>query len=157
MLVDLPSQVSGFTSDPFMAELARLTGGNLKPERLDQGVYLTHMNFNHELRAAGLLLTEYPFNDWGSGKEYDPSAPDDYGVCDNYHQVTAKWHKQLDVPDRKFVISLTEIRKDQQSPEGGWRWHKWGSYIGTEEPKCEYLYDEPEIQDVFCFHILELT
>jgi len=156
MLVDLPSQVSGYTSDPMMEMLARMTDGNAKPERLDQGVYVTHLNFNHELRSAGLLLSMYPFSAWESDKEYDPSAPDDYGVCDNYHQIIARWWEQLNVPDRRFVICLTQIRKDQQSPEGGWRWHKWGPYIGTGKPQCEYLYDEPDIQEVFCFHILEL-
>jgi hypothetical protein len=39
---------------------------------------------------------------------------------------------------------------------GGWRWHKWGPYIGTQEPKCEYIHDEPEIEEVFTYHVYEL-
>ena len=38
-----------------------------------------------------------------------------------------------------------------------WRWHKWGPYIGTKEPKCEYLYDEPEIDKVVIFELYEIS
>lgn len=39
---------------------------------------------------------------------------------------------------------------------GGWRWHKWGTYIGTLDPQCEYLDDEDFGEDfkyVLCFHL----
>ena len=55
--------------------------------------------------------------------------------------------------ENPIVISVTEMRKDEQPEDGGWRWHKWGEYIGKQEPKCEYLYDEPNIDSVYVFHI----
>jgi hypothetical protein len=47
------------------------------------------------------------------------------------------------------------VIKANQSHEGGWRWHKWGEYIGKYEPQYEYLYDEPEIEKVYVYHIYE--
>ena len=38
----------------------------------------------------------------------------------------------------------------------GWRWHKWGPYIGTQDPQCEYLADEPEIKEVFVYRFIQL-
>jgi hypothetical protein len=49
---------------------------------------------------------------------------------------------------------LTEVRKDDQPKQGGWRWHKWGPYIGTHEKQFEYLADEEGIERVFCYHIV---
>ena len=82
---------------------------------------------------------------------------DAYGVCDNIEQVKEKYSKWLNSPDLKFFISFAEVRKSEQSSEGGWRWHKWGGYIGIKEPQCEYLYDEDDdIQKVYCYHIYQL-
>lgn len=51
---------------------------------------------------------------------------------------------------------LTPVRKADQTHDGGWRWNKWwGPYIGSQRPQFEYLYDEPEIDEVFCYHIYE--
>ena len=58
--------------------------------------------------------------------------------------------------DKKFVILLTPVFKEDQPESCGWRWYKWGQYIGKYEPKCEYLYDEEGIDYVYCFTILEI-
>lgn len=84
------------------------------------------------------------------------------GVCDNFHQILDRASNILDNdvlgnPDRNFVIGLSTVEKSKQSSEGGWRWHKWGEYIGTQNPQCEYLYDEPEIDKVYCYHIYEIA
>jgi len=51
---------------------------------------------------------------------------------------------------------LRVIRKDLEPTDGGWRWHKWGEYIGTQNPQMEYIHDEPEIEKVYVYHIYEL-
>lgn len=48
---------------------------------------------------------------------------------------------------------LTRLLKSEESSDGGWRWHKWGEYIGTHKPQCEYLHDEPEIEEVWVFDV----
>lgn len=78
-----------------------------------------------------------------------------YGVCDGIDNL-------LDHPDyaevlrgpRRFTVFITEIRRDTQPSRGGWRWHKWGPYIGAYERDNEYLYDE-DIDSVWIFSIVE--
>jgi hypothetical protein len=80
-----------------------------------------------------------------------------YGVCDNVQQVKDKYSKWLENLENRFCISFTRVRKSEQSPQGGWRWHKWGGYIGEKNPQMEYLYDEDDsIEEVYCYHIYQL-
>ncbi len=72
----------------------------------------------------------------------------------NPDQIIEKW-PELVTDDERYLIFLTEIRKEDQTI-GGWRWHKWGEYIGTQEPQHEYLYDEPNIQSIYVFQICRI-
>ena len=80
---------------------------------------------------------------------------DCFGVCDEYQQILDLEPALVNDPNREFVIKLTPVKKANQSEEGGWRWHKWGEYIGVHEITSEYLYDEPIVEEVFCYHIYE--
>lgn len=80
-----------------------------------------------------------------------------YGVCDSYEQILEQCPELVDSTDREFVITLTPVVKADQPAEGGWRWHKWGDYIGNLDPQYEYIYDEPFIEKVYCYHIYELV
>lgn len=79
------------------------------------------------------------------------------GVCDNYEQVLEHKEKLLSDTDKKYVVGLSTVRRKDQSPEGGWRWHKWGEYIGTQNPQHEYLYDDTHIDTVYCYRIYEIA
>lgn len=96
------------------------------------------------------------FFEWSINKEDDEiyiSHP--YGVCDNWEQIFEKIPeiKNYQNSNEKFVIFLCRHVKDRQPEWGGWRWHKCGPYIGNQKPQCEYLYDEPEIEMVYSFHV----
>ncbi len=39
-----------------------------------------------------------------------------------------------------FIAVFTHHAKDPEPY--GWRWHKWGEYLGKGDPQCEYLGDE---------------
>jgi hypothetical protein len=53
------------------------------------------------------------------------------------------------------TISVVTIVKGTE--ESGWRWHKWGEYIGLGKPTREYLNDEPEFADgIYTYHIFEV-
>lgn len=79
---------------------------------------------------------------------------DEYGVCDNAEQVMQHYKFLADDPHNNYFIALTPISKEHQPASGGWRWHKWGSYIGTQKRTgCEYLYNEPNIDLVFTYHV----
>lgn len=81
-----------------------------------------------------------------------------YGVADNLEQAVQFYKDNKDDYFRgNHVIFVTEIHKDPTQPCCGWRWHKWGEYIGTQNPKCEYLNDEPEIEKVLCFSIYKVV
>lgn len=91
-------------------------------------------------------------------KEMDRAMamPHDYGVCDSPEQVLEHW-PELATDPRRFVILFDEVRKDQQDAHQGWRWHKWGEYIGTRTPECEYLYDEGDaFESVLIFNVCHL-
>lgn len=79
-----------------------------------------------------------------------------YGVCDTVEQVLELYKNDLENPDRMFCISFGAISKEDQPKDGGWRWHKWGPYIGTHEPQHEYLYNEQGIDQVLVYHIFEI-
>jgi len=81
----------------------------------------------------------------------------EYGVCDNYQQILDHNTELFSSPDKKHVIGLCTVRRKDQSEDGGWRWHKWGEYIGTQNPQCEYLYDDTHIEKVYCYHIFEIA
>lgn len=79
-----------------------------------------------------------------------------YGVCDNYEQILEKCKNILNNPNKNYVIGLSTVERVGQPSDGGWRWHKWGEYIGNQNPKHEYLYDDTHIDKVYCFHIYEI-
>lgn len=118
-----------------------IIGGSRSSNRIETGCYqISHFGSSDFLRG----YDQYPKLSIGP-----------YGVCDSLEQIKAKCPELDDDPNRKFVITLTEVRKDSQPEYGGWRWHKWGEYIGDHEIEHEYLADERGIDRVFCFHIFE--
>lgn len=80
-----------------------------------------------------------------------------HGTCDNPEQLLEhpEYSKMFAHEHRRFTIFMTLVCKKDQPPKDGWRWHKWGEYIGTKEPQREYLYDEPNIDEVCLFSIVE--
>lgn len=80
-----------------------------------------------------------------------------YGVCDTIEQVKKKYKHWLNDAVLKFCVSFTKVTKSKQPSIGGWRWHKFGEYIGDKNSEFEYLYDEnDDIQEVYCYHIYQL-
>ena len=107
----------------------------------ETGIYWTLLNFGFnffEETSNGKLKIEDEFwydstNDIGS-----------YGVADNLEQIKNYYKQQIEDPDKKYFISVAPIFQEKENfgKGGGWRWHKWGPYIGNLNPKCEYLDDE---------------
>lgn len=80
-----------------------------------------------------------------------------YGVCDSLDQLrgTEAWARIASDP-RPMALVLTPFRRSDEG-EQGWRWHKWGEYVGLQDPQCEYLYDEPIIELVYAFETITLA
>lgn len=154
MLVD--PQFLPIDRDPVLAFMLSRIANGFERTRLAQGVYqIGHFSLDRELDLDSMSKFEknYP--------ELKPADPDGYfgcyGVCDNWEQIIERCPMIRDDPDRHFVVSVTCMRKADQSPSGGWRWHKWGDYIGTQSPQCEYLYDEPVIEQAYVYHVYQLN
>jgi hypothetical protein len=142
MLVDVKLQGA---DDPQQQAISEILAGSRKgvPRKHGTGLYeIGHWNFDFYLSDKW-----EPYPDLG---EFGP-----YGVCDSPDQFMRKAGAILTVPDRVFVVSFVHLRKADESPGGGWRWHKWGEYIGEQDPQCEYLYDEPVIEEVWTYHVYE--
>ncbi len=80
-----------------------------------------------------------------------------YGVADNLEQIVEMYNENQESYFKgNHVVLAFKVHKDPQYPCCGWRWHKWEQYIGTQSPKCEYLNDEPEIEEVVVFSIYKV-
>ena len=107
------------------------------------GYFIGGLN-THKL-AANVTVDEYP-------EMGDLSS---YGVADSPEQFIERFGATLQADPRTFAVFFAPIVKSDQPPEGGWRWHKWGEYIGDKNPQHEYIYDEDDsIERVYIFHIV---
>jgi hypothetical protein len=127
-----------------LAIIATMNGNDPDPKRLQQGVYqIGHFGMSG---PGGMEL----YNEWP-----DLKGLCCYGVCDNVEQILKACPELKKSQTRSFMITLTPVKRANQPSEGGWRWHKWGEYIGDHDPQCEYIYDEKGIEQVFVYHIYE--
>lgn len=137
MLISEPSMMH---TDPILAMIAAINGRSGNTKEVRPGVYeIGHFG------SSG-FLREYD--------HYPETSVGPYGVCDSVEQLLTAC-PELEAAGREFVVTVTPIRKVDEPADGGWRWHKWGKYIGTQNPQCEYIHDEPNIDGVLCFHIYE--
>lgn len=124
------------------------------PQRLSVGIWRWG-HWNAELDVSDSFKDQYK---GFFGREGDWSTyVSPYGVCDSLLDVPEhpSYKSLLADPTRRFTIIGVEVRKDHQPSSGGWRWHKWGEYIGKHEPQHEYLFYEENIESVWTFHVYE--
>jgi hypothetical protein len=142
MLADHDPILNVGGAEGMILAISASVNGNGAGRKIATGVY--------EIGHFG--MTGYPRgvrqNEWDGGWRK-------HGVCDSYEQVVAH-HPEVTDPERRFVITLTPVWKSEQEPYGGWRWHKWGEYIGTHTPQHEYLYYEQEIEMVYVYTVYEI-
>lgn len=142
MLINEPKVLRG---DPVLSMIAAINGNGGGEKQIAEGVYqIGHFG------SSDFLRTGYkPYPDLGMHGSY--------GVCDGYENIMAVMGDVLNDPDRKFVVTLTPVHRDPSNKwkGGGWRWHKWGEYIGAFDSQCEYLDDEEGIDTVYCYHVYE--
>lgn len=143
MLVDVFPRPDAKGMAPILEAIGR--GKPPGAVRLEKGCYqISHFSFNHMICVP---LDEFPTIE---------GLDNSYGVCDSPEQFFGLYRTILEGSGDQFCVSFTELCKADESPEGGWRWHKWGPYIGTQDPQMEYLYDEPVIERVFVYSVYKL-
>lgn len=80
-----------------------------------------------------------------------------YGVCDSPDQLIERYGEKLEQDPRKLFVTFWKVDKRREPKHGGWRWHKWGPYIGDKSPQHEYITDEDDsIKVVYCYHVREI-
>jgi len=135
--------------DPMMALVLDTLGGSpgsREPTRLSEGLYLSkHWSVN---KLTNTKLNIFPV--------FDGIDLDSYGVCDSPEQLMELCGDFLKNSRRQFFVAFVRLAKAAQSPTGGWRWRKWGPYVGKQNPQTQYLYDEPVIEEVYTYHIYEI-
>lgn len=75
-----------------------------------------------------------------------------YGVCDSLENFL-EVNPEFTTCGYEVVVTLTPVYRCDEPEEDGWRWCKWGEYIGHQTPQREYLHDEPEIDMVYVFQV----
>lgn len=135
------------------------------------GIYLEALNARHHIER----LTDYKtVNPMSNKYLYTVNT---YGVADNATQVIRHLENSLKTyfygndfddefylgkslvkmielyPEYKLVLLMTPHMNTKDCSWGGWRWHKWGEYIGVHEPRHEYLSYEKGIDYVLSYDL----
>lgn len=135
------------------------------------GIYLEALNARHHIER----LTDYEtVNQMIDKYLYTVNT---YGVADNATQVIRHLENSLKTyfyrndfddefylgkslvkmielyPEYKLVLLMTPHMNTKDCSWGGWRWHKWGEYIGVHEPQHEYLSYEKGIDYVLSYDL----
>lgn len=137
-----------------------------KPIVLEPGYLGGDTNMQY-LFEDGEMLENYP-NLYESDQEHDEALEypgnndffNCYGVCDTPEQFIAKFGDRLKASPLTYCVGFSLIEKDPENrgKGGGWRWHKWGPYIGTGSPQCEHLDDEEGFdRGVVVYHVRQIT
>lgn len=134
-----------------------------KNTRYMNGLFMANFAFNgcHELWDRNdfdrsyftIGATESTFI---GDKEVAIDGLNSYGVCDSPAQFYTDFGKKLHEDPRPLVVMFTHVTKDpdNRGVGGGWRWHKWGEYVGHGTPTTEYLDDEDEFDSgIYCYHV----
>lgn len=110
-----------------------------KEEFIEKPVSLNDHNFSF------MYDKDSKFNrDYENDPDYIKTDLSGYGVADTIEQIKEYYKELIDDPNRKYAIEITPVFQDKENKGkgGGWRWHKWGPYIGTLNPQWEYIDDE---------------
>lgn len=126
--------------------------GPVVPTLLEPGVYeCAHWSFEHYVAER----LERHWNDFDMSDLESYVSP--YIVCDNVQQAREYWVSQLEDPTEKYTMCVVPLYREEQSERGGWRWHKWGEYVGKQNSTHEYLYDDKHIDLVYTAHLYKVV
>ena len=142
------------------------------------GVYMTHLNGDHDIDNLTNYRTLKPYetkNDFlicgvsdnaTQVKKYidecihtyqhnDETNIDKYFEGENLVQFMDAMEKQN--CEYGFVLLLTPIVNEHNGEWGGWRWCRYGEYIGHHKIKHEYLNDEKGVDFVFTWELIPVV
>lgn len=143
------------------------------------GVYLTHLNGDHDIDGLTnhrtLQFSEEPVHlyCWGvsdnatQAKKYIDECIEAYQQGLDYEgdgdffqgKQLVQFMQAIEEENREygFVLLLTPIVNEHNHEWGGWRWHKWGEYLGHHQIEHEYLNDEDGVDFVFVWKLVAVV
>lgn len=144
-----------FSDNYVLEEMLEIEHGIYKGERafnlsIDYWSLQNARNDIYMIKNDGTFISYYDLNP-KLKLDYE-NAIDSYGVADNVEQVKEHFKVLFDT-DLEFCISVCPVKRKEQPQRGGWRWDRYGKYIGTQKPQSECLYDEPKIKEVLMFRL----
>lgn len=152
-----PTFINEESQNPIMKALTAMTTGSTReaePASIDGYVLMAHWNPEFVIKeiadVRGRCRDDFDFA-YPELTTADGDYIPNYGVCDSLEQFDALYGDTLRAHAHSFIVTFVEIRRDEQPADGGWRYHKWGEYVGTQEPMHEYLHDDTHIERVFTF------
>ena len=117
------------------------------------GIYWADINFSNVLDD---IFGKNIDANW-MGHQIDDVWYSPYGLCDNYHQVLEHYKDSKFISsNEKWCLLLSPIFRKDQAEHGGFRYHKWGEYIGNQNPTHVYLYDDKHIDMVISYHFYKM-
>lgn len=144
-------------SDPVMAMMAQISGNGMSATEVEEGAFIIP-NYSFDIMVWGQNAPKM----WMGWPDLGISGPDEdlnsYGVCDKPAQFLDRYRDALQSDVRTFAVGFTHVQKhpENKGNGGGWRWHKWGPYIGDGNPTAEYLDDEELFDEGVCvYSVLE--
>jgi hypothetical protein len=128
--------------------------GDWKLWKIKRGFY--HAGLNVHMFLEDTIKEEFPLRERWWIKDLGDILPSSYGVCDSPEQLMRKAESALEASKHKMFVTFYKVSKCREPKHGGWRWHKWGPYIGIKHPRHEHIADENgTINTVYCFMIRE--
>lgn len=143
------------------------------------GIYLTHLNGDHDIdeltNHRTLQFSEEPVHlyCWGvsdnatQAKKYIDECIEAYQQGLDYEgdgdffqgKQLVQFMQAIEEENREygFVLLLTPIVNEHNHEWGGWRWHKWGEYLGHHQIEHEYLNDEDGVDFVFVWKLVAVV
>lgn len=79
---------------------------------------------------------------------------DNCGICDHPAQIK-EYFKFLENSDKKYIALVNPIYQKNEK-ERCFRYRKAGRYIGKQDLRNEYLYDDTHIEKIYLFSIFEI-
>lgn len=102
---------------------------------------------------CGLEVEEY--DSFLNKNNFNSSFRENFGVADNIEQVLEHYPELLESKD-SFIVIFSDVYRKDQPKSYGFRYEKFGEYIGTQDIQHEFIYDDKHIDKVIIYHIFKI-
>lgn len=126
---------------------------------LEDGIYQSAFAFNF---PENEFVETSVRKSWSDRYDFLEDHKSTYGVADSVQQIKEFYKEEVEDTENKYFIYVTPVWQELENKGkgGGWRWHKWGRYIGELDPQCEYLDDEDfgdDFEYILVFTIMKIN